>query len=61
MTAETSTRDAFLSHRSKDKLVVRSLAERLRQGGRSRRPEAGLLPPKRLRAGGFDERAIPEA
>ncbi len=31
MNAETFTHDVFLSHSAKDKAVVRSLAERLRQ------------------------------
>src|ERR1017187_5237427 len=33
MSAETFTHDVFLSHSAKDKAVVRSLAERLRQDG----------------------------
>jgi len=33
MSAESFTHDVFLSHSSKDKAVVRSLAERLRQEG----------------------------
>jgi len=43
--------DVFLSHSAKDKAVVRPLAERLRADGLKVWP----VPPKRLRAGGFDE------
>ena len=43
--------DVFLSHSSKDKAVVRTLAERLRKDGLKVWP----VPPKRLREGGFDE------
>ena len=54
--------DVFLSHSSKDKAVVRELAERLRAcraGAARRRRTDGLkvwpVPPKRWGAGGFDE------
>ena len=43
--------DVFLSHNSKDKPVVRNVAERLRRGGLRVWP----CPPKPQGEGGFDE------
>ena len=54
MSDATFTHDVFLSHRAKDKVVVRPLAERLRTDGVKVWP----VPPKRRREGGFDEWAL---
>ena len=51
MSAELFPYDVFLSHSSKDKAVVRELAERLREDGLRVWPVA----PQRLREGGFVE------
>lgn len=49
--SDTFAYDVFLSHSSKDKAIVRPLAERLRKDGVKVWP----VSPKHLREGGFDE------